>query len=154
MDKLINIKNSVCTAIGVIGGTLAGMLGGADKLLTALIICVAADYFTGLVVALIFKNSPKTATGAAESNAGFKGLVKKAFIFLIIVVINQVDIVLGSGGFLRNAAIIGFMANECLSLIENAGLMGIELPPAVINAVDILKKKSEDKEINDIKEDK
>ncbi|MBU3146837.1 holin family protein [Clostridium sp. CF012] len=145
MDNLISIKNSICIGIGLIGGTMASALGGADKLLIAFIICVGVDYFTGLAVALIFKNSPKTKTGGAESSAGFKGLVKKAFIFLIIVVINQVDIVLGSGGFIRNAAIIGFMTNECISLIENAGLMGIDLPPAVINAIDILKRKSEDK---------
>lgn len=151
VDNLISIKNSICIGVGLVGGTVASALGGADKLIIALIICIGADYFTGLAVALIFKNSPKTATGGAESNAGFKGLVKKAFIFLIVVVINQVDIVLGSGGFIRNAAIIGFMANECISLIENAGLMGIDLPPAVIDAIDILKKKSENKEIREEK---
>lgn len=145
MDKLLNLKNSICMVAGIIGGGIASALGGADKLLTALIVCIGADYLTGLAVALIFKNSPKTETGAAESNAGFKGLVKKAFILLIIAVVYQVDTVLGSNGFLRNAAIIGFMSNECISLIENAGLMGINLPPAVTNAIDILKKKSEEK---------
>jgi toxin secretion/phage lysis holin len=148
MEKLLNVKNSLCLAIGTIGGVAASALGGADKLLRALVICVVADYLTGLIVAVIFKNSPKTETGAAESNAGFKGLVKKAFIFTILLVINQVDIVLGSGGFLRNATIIGFITNECISLIENAGLMGLKLPPAVTNAIDILKKKSEEKKEN------
>lgn len=146
MDKLLNIKSSIFMAIGVAGGVMSNALGGADKLLIALIVCIGADYLTGLAVAIIFKNSPKTETGAAQSNAGFKGLVKKVFILLIIVVINQVDIVLGADGFLRNASIIGFMANDCISLIENAGLMGIKLPPAVIDAIDILKKKSESKE--------
>ena len=53
---------------------------------------------------------------------------------------------LSTSGFIRNAAIIGFMANECLSIVENAGLMGIKLPPVVTEAIDILKKKSESKE--------
>ena len=149
MDKLISIKNSICIGIGLVGGVIASALGGADKLLVALIICVGIDYFSGLVVALIFKNSPKTETGGAQSNAGFKGLIKKAFIFLIIVVVNQVDIILGAGGFMRNAAIIGFVSNECISLIENVGLMGMKLPPAVTDAIDILKKKSESKEITE-----
>ena len=122
------------------------MLGGKTPILTAFLIVMAVDYITGLVVALIFKNSPKTETGAAQSKAGFIGLIKKVFVLLIIVVINQVDIVLGAGGFIRNAAIIGFMANECLSIVENAGLMGIKLPPVVTESIDILKKKSESKE--------
>lgn len=145
MNKLLDIKNGICAIAGIIGGGIASSLGGADKLLIALISCIAADYITGLAVAIIFKNSPKTETGSAESNVGFKGLVKKAFILLIIGVVYQVDIVLGANGFIRNAAIIGFMSNECISLLENAGLMGINLPPAVTNAIDILKKKSEEK---------
>lgn len=147
MDKLLSIKSGFAMTVGVIGGFLATALGGADKLLIALLVCLAADYLTGLAVALIFKNSPKTETGGAESLAGFKGLVKKVFILVIIAVIYQVDMVLGSNGFLRNAAIFGFMANEGISLLENAGLMGIKLPPAVIEAIDILKRKSESKEV-------
>lgn len=145
MDKLLDIKNSICMVAGIIGGSISSALGGAGNLLTALYVCIAVDYATGLAVATIFKNSPKTESGGAESNVGFKGIVKKAFILLIIAVVYQVDIVLGANGFLRNAAIIGFMSNECISLIENTGLMGIKLPPAVTNAIDILKKKSEEK---------
>lgn len=152
MNRLISIKNSIFIAIAIIGGIMARLLGGADSLLIALIICVCIDYITGLVVALVFKSSPKTQTGGAQSNAGFKGFIKKAYIFLIIAVMNQVDIVLGSSGLIRNATIIGFMSNECLSLVENAGLMGIDLPPAVINSIDILKRKSESKEIKEDKE--
>lgn len=151
MENLISIRNSIFIVIGMIGGIMATVMGGADKLLIALLMCVCADYLTGLVVALIFKNSPKTQTGGAQSNAGFKGFLKKCYIFLIIAVMNQVDIVLGSSGLIRNAVIIGFMSNECLSLVENAGLMGIDLPPAVINSIDILKKKSENKEIKEEK---
>lgn len=146
MDKFLNIKNSIFTVLGAIGGVIATALGGCSKLLTALLSAMAIDYISGLIVAVVFKNSPKTETGGAQSKAGFVGIVKKVFMLLIIVAVNQVDIVLGSGGFLRNAAITGFFANEILSMIENAGLMGIKLPPAVINAIDILKKKSEDKE--------
>lgn len=146
MEKIINLKNSLFTVLGLVGGAIVGALGGKTPILTAFLITMAVDYLSGLIVALVFKNSPKTETGGAQSKAGFVGLVKKTFILLIIVVVNQIDIVLGSGGFIRNATIIGFMANECLSIVENAGLMGINLPPAVTEAIDILKKKSEGKE--------
>jgi toxin secretion/phage lysis holin len=146
MDRLLSIKNSVFICVGIVGGAVASALGGVDKVLFALLVCISADYLSGLAVAIVFRKSPKTETGGAQSKAGLVGLVKKAFILMIIAVIYQIDIVLGAGGFIRTTAIIGFMTNECLSLVENAGLMGIKLPPAVVNAIDILKKKSEDKE--------
>lgn len=148
MDKLISVKNSVVVAFSAFGCLIGNALGGKTSILIALLIIMAADYITGLTVALVFKNSPKTETGGAQSKAGLVGFIKKFFILIIIVVINQVDIVLGSNGLFRNAAIIGFMANECLSIVENAGLMGIKLPPALINAIDILKKKSESNDTN------
>lgn len=146
MDKLLSIKASIFMMIGTIGGAVASALGGKTPVLIAFLVAMAADYLSGIIVAVVFKNSPKTKTGAAQSNAGFIGLLKKAFILLIILVVNQIDIVLGAAGFIRNAALIGFMSNECLSIVENAGLMGIKLPPAVIDAIDILKKKSESNE--------
>lgn len=145
MEKYINIKTIFFTIVAVVGGFLANVLGGLDDLLIALIICMIADYITGLIVALVFKNSTKTVTGGAQSNAGYIGLVKKIFILILIVVVNQLDIVTNTNGFLRNAAIMGFIVNEVLSLVENAGLMGIKLPGPVINAIDILKRKSEEK---------
>ncbi len=114
-------------------------------MLIALIICMIADYITGLIVALVFKNSTKTLTGRAQSNVGYIGLVKKIFILILIIVVNQLDIITNTNGFLRNATIMGFIVNEVLSLIENAGLMGISLPDPVINAIEILKRKSEEK---------
>lgn len=145
MEKTDLIKGGFYTGTAIVGGCFGNILGGFDKVLIALLFCMAADYITGLIVAIVFNSSTKTETGGAQSKAGFVGLVKKIFILILIVVINQIDVVLDTNGFFRNAAIIGFMANEALSLIENAGLMGIKLPEAVTNAVDVLKKKSEEK---------
>ncbi|MZK51883.1 phage holin family protein [Clostridium beijerinckii] len=145
-EKANEIKGIFYGTICIAGGFLGPLLGGWDKLIYALIICSIIDYFSGGAVALIFKNSPKTETGAAKSNVGFKGLVKKIFIYLMIIVVVQIDIVVNSNGFLRNAAILGFMANEVLSIVENLGLMGIKMPDAVTNAIDILKIKSQEKE--------
>ena len=141
------MKTDIVKDVAVTGvcAALGGMFGGLDTLFWALLTCSIIDYFTGMVVAVVFKNSPKTETGGAQSKAGFKGLVKKVFIYALIIVVVKIDIVVGANGFLRNAVIIGFMVNEVLSIIENAGLMGIKIPAALTNAVDILKQKSEEK---------
>lgn len=146
MEKTNLVKGVFYAIVGCIGGTVGNLLGGLDTLIWSLITCSIIDFLSGGAVALIFKNSPKTETGAAQSNAGFKGLVKKIFIYLLIMVVVKIDIVVGSNGFLRNAVIIGFMVNEVLSIIENAGLMGIKMPDALTNAVDILKRKSENQQ--------
>lgn len=145
MEKATMIKTGFYGAVCALGGTIGNLVGGFDNLFIALIVCMVIDYFSGILVAAVFKKSPKTESGALESNAGLKGLVKKIFILLIVAVAVQIDTVLNSS-FIRNAVILGFIANEILSLIENGGLMGIPMSPVLINAVDILKKKSEQQE--------
>ena len=72
MERLLNIKSSVFVAFGAIGGFIGSALGGNNPILTAFLIAMAVDYVTGLIAALIFKNSPKTETGVAQSKAGFR----------------------------------------------------------------------------------
>lgn len=86
--------------------------------------------------------SPKTKTGALESKAGWKGLIRKGETLLIVLVACQLDAVIG-GSFVRDAAIIGFSANEAISIVENAGLMGLPIPAAITKAIDILKQRAE-----------
>lgn len=69
------MKEYFCTAVGLIGGAIASLYGGWDAALQTLIICMAVDYITGLIVAGVFHASPKTKTGTLESRAGWKGLV-------------------------------------------------------------------------------
>ena len=102
----------------------------------------AIDYITGLVVAGVFHASPKTKTGALESKAGWKGLIRKGETLLIVLVACQLDAVIG-GSFVRDAAIIGFSANEAISIVENAGLMGLPIPATITKAIDILKQRAE-----------
>ena len=71
------MKDTICTAIGLIGGAIAALFGGWDTALQTLVIFMAIDYITGLVVAGVFHASPKTKTGALESKAGWKGLIRK-----------------------------------------------------------------------------
>ena len=142
MEKINTVKVTVLTLFGAIGGVITNLLGGWDMALQTILIFMAVDYVTGLIVAGVFKNSSKTETGALESKAGWKGLCRKGMTLLIILVASQLDKVAGTE-VIRNAVIIGYIANEALSIIENAGLMGLPVPKFIINAIDILKKKSE-----------
>lgn len=139
MDKYA--RSGFFTTAWVLGGCLGDVLGGLDVKLKALLICMILDYISGLMVAIIFKNSTKTETGGAQSQAGFKGLAKKVCILLLIMGVNLIDQVLNTNGFFRNATVVGFFANEIISLVENAGLMGLKMPPALTEAIDVLTNK-------------
>lgn len=136
------MKNTILTVFGVIGGAIASMFGGWDSALTTLVIFMAIDYLTGLIVAGVFHNSEKTETGALESRAGWKGLCRKGVTLLIVLVACRLDVAVGSD-FIRDATVVAFVANETISIIENCGLMGIPIPAVVTKAIEVLKNKSE-----------
>lgn len=137
------MKTGIFMVGGVIGAILSAAFGEWDFALKALCIAMAADYITGLVVAGVFHASPKTESGTLESKAGWKGLARKFVTLLIVVLAHWVDLTLGVT-YLRDVVIYGFMANELISLIENAGLMGIPMPKALLRAIDVLKDKAGD----------
>ena len=118
--------------IGVIGGFIASLFGGWDAALVTLIIFMGIDYITGLIVAGLFHNSEKTPGGGLESRVTL----------LVVLVACRLDLMIGSN-FIRDAVIIAFVVNETISIIENAGLMGIPIPTAIMRAIEILKNKAE-----------
>lgn len=137
------MKEWIIAAVGVTGGAITAALGGWDAALSALCIFMLADYITGVIVAGVFHKSAKTESGSLKSWEGFKGLCRKGVVILFVLIAHRLDIVIGVD-YIRDGVIYGFMANEGLSLIENAGLMGVPLPEVVVKAVDILSKKSTD----------
>ena len=138
------LKTMICTGIGVVGSTVAAAFGGWDAAMITLVSMMVIDYLTGVLVAGVFHNSPKTENGALESKAGWKGLCRKGVTLLIVLVAARLDIILGTG-FIRDAVIIGYIANETISIIENAGLMGVPIPEAIKKAIEVLQQKgSED----------
>ena len=137
------IKESICTSVGIVGSMIISLLGGWDVPMQALIICMIIDYLSGLAVAGIFHKSKKSENGALNSRSGLKGLCMKCMILFIIVAIVQVGKVLNVD-WLRNATIIGFISNEFISIVENAGLMGMRLPKPVFKAIDILNDKEKE----------
>ena len=136
------MKEMICTVIGVVGAAIVTLFGGWDAGLTTLLIFMGLDYISGLIVAGVFKNSPKTDTGSLESKAGWKGLCRKCMTLIFVLVAYRLDLVIGTN-YIRDAVIIAFIANEVISLTENAGLMGLPLPAVITKTIDILQKKSE-----------
>ena len=136
------MKQAICTVAGMMGAAAAWAFGGWDTALAALLVCIAVDYISGCLVALVFHKSSKTASGAYNSSYGWKGLCKKGLMLLFVLVAGQVDRVLGID-YVRNAVCIGFCANELLSIVENLGLAGVPMPQAVTKALEQLQKKAE-----------
>lgn len=137
------MKNLLYTIIGVLGSLLTSLFGGWDDAIVTLIIFMAVDYITGLIVAGVFHASNKSPNGSLESRAGWKGLCRKGVTLLVVLVATRLDMAIGTH-YIRDAVVIAFVANEALSIIENAGLMGIPIPEVIIRMIDVLKKHSED----------
>ena len=139
---MTNIKTMLCTAFGVVGGLLAKMFGGWTEDMITLVIFMTVDFIMGLIVAGVFHKSNKSANGNLNSRAGWMGLCKKFVTLLFVLIAHRLDVSLGTD-YICTAAIIGFIINEALSVVENAGLMGVPLPEVIIKAIDVLKKKKE-----------
>lgn len=138
------MKSYVCGVIGAVGSGLAFLFGGWDSAILTLLIFMGIDYVLGFLLAAVFKKSKHSESGALESRAGWKGLVKKGVTLLMVVVANLLDMQLHTD-YIRTGVCIAFMTNELISIIENAALMGVPVPGIITNAIDLLKKGSDKK---------
>lgn len=147
------MRGEICTLTGMMGSIVTSLFGGWDAGLTTLLIFMAIDYASGLVVAGVFHNSNKTDSGALESRAGWKGLCRKCMTLLLVIVVYRLELAIGIH-YIRDALIIGFIANETISITENAALMGIPLDkfPALAQAIDVLTTKNK-QEVKDVQAD-
>lgn len=132
--------NTIYAFLGAVGSCIAGALGGWSSALATLLIFIIIDYVTGILVATIFTNSPKTENGGVSSKVGFAGIAKKIMIFLIVWVGYRLDLALGVD-YIKNAVVIAYIVNELISITENAGLMGVPLPSVITKALELLKEK-------------
>ena len=138
-DKLVK-------TLAAIGGAVAGALGGWDTMLTVLCCMMAIDYAMGLICAMMGK-SPKTETGHLDSNVGWKGLLRKGVILLVILMASQLDRVMPEGTqVFRDAMIFFYVANEGISVLENLGLMGVPFPGFLLRALERLRDQSDNGE--------
>lgn len=133
-------KIGICTVLGAVGSFIASLFGGWSMDFQTLLLFMVVDYASGLILAGVFKKSEKTKSGALSSNVGFKGLCKKIGILFCVLIAYRLDISIGTA-YIRTAVIIAFIANEAVSIVENVGLMGVPIPPAILKAIDVLKNK-------------
>ena len=141
-EKILSFKNMLCAAAGAVGGVISALLGGWSEDMTTLIIFMITDFVTGLILAAVFRKSNKTADGALHSKAGFYGLCKKCVMLLFVLIAHRLDMALGVG-YIRTVTVIGFTVNEAISIIENAGMMGVPIPEKIKNAIELLKERDE-----------
>ena len=137
-----NLKPLLCAWLGVLGGMISSWFGGWNSAMTTLLVFMAIDYLSGVILAGVFHRSGKTETGALSSLVGFKGLCKKGMMLLIVLVSARLDLLLGSD-FIRDSACIALIVNELISIVENAGLMGVPIPAIITKAIDSLHEKED-----------
>ena len=140
----MTFKNIMCAVLGVIGSSISTLFGGWDAALTTLIIFMAIDYVSGIIVAGVFHKSSKSDTGGLNSHIGWQGICRKGITLAIVLIACRLDLLIGTS-YIKDAVIIAFCANELISIVENAGLMGLPIPNVIIKAIDVLKEKSDSK---------
>ena len=116
------MKDTICVAVGLVGGFFTAIFGGWDSALVTLVVFMAIDFFTGIITAMM-KKSKHTESGGLSSKAGWFGLAKKVCTLMLIVVAVRMDILLNTN-YIRDAVCISFCLNELLSIVENTSLMG------------------------------
>ena len=129
LNNLNNLKFTIITSSGVAGVFLTQIFGEWNDSLFALVIMMAIDFITGLIVAGLFQKSTKTFSGGLSSRVCAKGIAKKVAMIFLVAVAYQGDKILGVDYF-RTAVIWALCASEILSIIENAGAMEM-LPESV-----------------------
>ena len=128
--------NTIQLVFSALGGWIGYFLGGCDGLLYALIAFVVIDYITGVMCAIINKQ--------LSSEVGFKGIFRKVLIFLLVGIANIIDVqVIGIGAVLRTAVIFFYISNEGVSLLENAGHLGLPIPEKIKTVLEQLHDRAE-----------
>ena len=135
--NVMAIKNSVLAVVAGVGSFAAHALGGWDASMQVLVALMVADYITGVLVAAVWHKSTKFTSGALDSKAGFKGLLKKCMILVLVMIGVLLDQAMGTE-YIRMMVVIFFIGNEGISLLENLGLMGVPYPEFLHKALEAL----------------
>lgn len=142
---MATIWDKIAKAAAAVAGFIAGIFGGWSAMMTLLAAAMVIDYLSGLIVAWCGK-SPKTETGGVSSEVGFKGLAKKGFIVLIVLLATLLDRSVGNETLIfQTAAAFYYFANEGISILENAALLGVPFPAKIKEALVAMKEKQDSK---------
>lgn len=135
--------DKIVKALAGVAGAIAGLFGEWNTMLTILVVVMAIDYVSGWIVALCGR-SPKTEGGGLSSKVGFIGIAKKAFIMLLILLATMLDRAIGTGAAVfQSSLVLYYIANEGLSILENAALMGVKFPDKLRKALETMREKEE-----------
>lgn len=136
------VKNGVLAALAAAGSWIANYMGGWDASMQVLVALMVADYLTGVLVAAVWHKSSKSSSGTLNSVAGFKGILKKCAILLLVWIGVLLDNATGAN-YIRTAVVLFFIGNEGISLLENLGLMGVPFPAFLQRALEALRDKGD-----------
>lgn len=135
--------DKIVKTLCAIGGAIAGLFGQWPAMLTILAVVMCIDYASGVIVAASGR-SPKSESGGLSSKAGFIGIAKKGFIMLIVLLATMLDHAIGDEAMLfQGAAACYYIANEGLSILENAVLMDLPVPGVIKRALEELRDKND-----------
>ena len=138
MNKLLAGISSIG---GVIGSLIAGLFGGWDIGISVLCIFIVFDLITGLTSAALCK-SKKSESGGINSKVIWIGIMKKILELMMVVIGHQLDLLIGAN-YIRDAVVIAYIITETISIIENAGLIGLPVPAVITKVIDVLKNKND-----------
>lgn len=116
-----------------IAATVTYLYGGWSDIIALLVLLIVIDYLSGFAVAY--------SNGKLSSSQGFKGITKKILMLLIVALAFRIDIVLNTE-IIFLASVWFYIANELLSITENAGKLGVPIPPSILKGIEVLKGKN------------
>lgn len=137
-----NIRMAMCTVFGAVGAMITCIFGGWTEDMMTMIIIMAIDFILGLLIAVFLRKSPKSESGKVSSKSCFIGLCKKCTMLLFVLIAHRLDISLGTD-YIKTATVIAFIVNELISIVENAGIIGVPMPDIITKAIDLLKDKED-----------
>ena len=138
-EIIIKLKNIVSIVTGAIGSLLINLIGKPTDDLIILLVLMTIDLIVGFLISAIWQKSTKTDSGKLSSSVMFKGIVKKFFTLVIVVIAFQLDKLL-TMNVIRHIVIIAFIVEEVLSITENIAITGIKIPTIITKALDVLEK--------------
>ena len=128
------MKQKIFIAGSALLSLVVNLFGGWDTALETLILFMGIDWFTGeILLPVVFKKSPKSKSGTC----------RKGMVLLFVLIAVRLDLLMGTS-YLRDTVCIAFIANEAVSIVENAGLMGIPIPEVICKTIEVLEEKGKD----------
>ena len=136
-DKILKV-------LAAVAGAICGLFGEWNTMLTILVVAMTTDYISGWIVAWCGK-SPKTENGGLSSKIGFIGIAKKAFIMILVLLATLLDRAIGGdAAVFQSSLVLYYIANEGLSILENAALLGVRFPAKLKKALETMREQEDD----------